>query len=297
LFRVAGSYRKPGTARAYALLVATAWALVAGLPARADDESPTEIDQKVENPIGDAWLVKIQSNTYLLEVDAFDTRRVQEIVQIQPRIPIQLTADLLLLTRPTVPLLQSQPYESSAGTLERALGFGDIELPFVLSPSTGPHWLVGGGPTFVLPTATSDQTGAGKWQAGPAAVLGWRDEQWLAALFAQQWWSFAGSGQRKNASKLKLQYFLTRYLADGWNVGMSPTIEVNWKADGGQKLTLPVGLGVGKVFKLSHDTAIQLALQLQYMPVHPDEFGREANLQLTLTPVVPPPAFLKQPLF
>jgi len=290
-------YRRPKATRGPRLLVAAALALVPGLSARAVDESPTEISQKLENPLGDSWIIKIQSNTYLLDVDSFQTRRLEEAVQIQPRISIPLTPELLLLTRPTLPVFDSNPYKSADGTLARAVGLGDLEFPMVLSPYTGPHWLFGAGPTFVLPTATSAHTGAGKWEAGPAAVAGWRDADWLLALFAQQWWSFAGSGQRANVSELKLQYFLTRYLADGWNVGMSPTIEVDWKADGGQQLTFPVGLGVGKVFKLSRDTSIQLSVQLQYMAVHPDEFGKEANLQFTITPVVPPPPFLNRPLF
>jgi hypothetical protein len=118
-------------------------------------------------------------------------------------------------------------------------------------------------------------------------------------LFGQQWWSFAGSGQRKEVSELNVQYFLTRFFRDGWSVGMSPTIRVNWKAESGQQLTFPVGLGVGKVLELAGGHAIKLGIQLQYMPIHPDEFGREANLQFTITPVlaapIPVPLFPRSP--
>ncbi|HZN50155.1 MAG TPA: hypothetical protein VFD81_05955, partial [Methylomirabilota bacterium] len=36
----------------------------------------------------------------------------------------------------------------------------------------------------------------------------------------------------------------------GWQVGMSPNIQVNWKAEPGNKLTLPIGFGAGKLFKI-----------------------------------------------
>jgi hypothetical protein len=163
------------------------------------------------------------------------------------------------------------------------------KLPIALTPNTGPSWLFGAGPTFVLPSASSRETGQGKWQAGPALVGGWRSPGWLAAVFAQQFWSFAGEQDRKTLSELKVQYFLTRYFHDGWNVGMSPTITMDWRAESGQGLTFPIGLGVGKAVKLSENFALNLSLQLQYMPVHPDEFGKQAQVEIEITPVLSPP--------
>ena len=76
---------------------------------------------------------------------------------------------------------------------------------------------------------------------------------------------------------------------------MSPTITANWKAASGQKLTFPVGLGASKVLGLADGWSVKLSLQLEYMPIHPDEFGREANVQLTVTPVAPQP--FERPVF
>lgn len=270
------------------LVVALGFAAGAG---HADDvgEVETAIDRDVENPLGRDWFVKIQSNTYLLDVESFDTHRLQPTLKIQPRLSVPLTEEWLLVTRPSWTAFESTPYTGDDGSLARADGVGDLELPFTISPELGPNWALGLGPTFVLPTATSRETGKGKWQAGPAAVAAWQDPNWLVGLFAQQWWSYAGSGMRSNVSQMKVQYFLTRYFRDGWNVGMSPTIAVNWKADRGQQLTFPVGLGVGKVLLLGDGWSVKLGLQLEVMPVHPDDFGQEANLQFTVTPVAPQP--------
>jgi hypothetical protein len=257
--------------------------------------SATAIARDAINPLGTNWLFKVESKTYWLDVADFDTHRVEQVVQLQPRVLFSLTRNLSFLTRPTLVLLESIPFEDDVGELSREVGFGDIELPTAVSPYTGPSWLFGAGPTFVFPAASSRETGQGKWQAGPALVLGWRSPRWLAAIFAQQFFSFAGEQDRKTVSELKVQYFLTRYFRDGWNVGMSPTITMNWRAESGQGLTFPLGLGVGKAVKLSETFALNLSLQLQYMPVHPDELGKEAQIQIEITPVLPP--LLEGPLF
>jgi hypothetical protein len=253
----------------------------------------TDVDREITPPVSTTPSLKLESNTYLVGIEDAHTRRVQEEIEFQPVLPLRLTDRVSLVSRPTIRLFDDKPYAGMDGSVSRAAGFGDLEIPVVLMPDLGP-WLAAAGPTFVLPTATRDALGNAKWQAGPAAVLGRRSPDWLVALFAQQFWSYAGSGDR-SVSELKVQYFLTRYLDDGWSVGMSPTIVVDWKASAGQQLTFPVGLGVGKTLRLPGGSVVKLGLQIQYMPVHPDDFGRVMNVQLSLTPVLPP--FTRHPVF
>jgi len=253
-----------------------------------------EVDRELESPISNTWSLKLQSNTYRLAIESMNKDRTEWVLQFQPLIPIPLTDRLRLVTRPTIPLLDDKPYKSDERSIERVTAFGDIELPLVLVPDTGP-WLLGAGPTFVLPTAGSTQTGKGKWQAGPAGVVGYRTGDWQAAVFAQQWWSFAGSGRRAPTSQLKAQYFLTWFFPHGWNVGMSPTITVNWKASEGNRLTFPVGMGIGKTMSFGEGHDVKFGLQVQYMPIHPDDFGQQLNVQLSVTPVIPP--LVREPIF
>jgi len=287
------------SARFHLALRALAVGLLGFPPAHADPPATTndlkEIDRELENPISKTWSLKLQSKTYLLDIASLNEHRVEEVVEFQPLIPIPLTDRLRLVSRPTVTLLDDKPHKDDQGEITYIPAFGDIELPLALVPDAGP-WLLGVGPTFVLPTAGSKQTGKGKWQAGPAGVLGWRSSDWQAAVFAQQWWSFAGSDSRPSVSELKAQYFLTRFLADGWSIGMSPTIAVDWKEESSKnRLTFPVGLGVGKTVELPGEHAVALALQVQYMPIHPDEFGQELNVQLSVTPRIAP--LIEEPLF
>lgn len=91
--------------------------------ARAEPTLGTEqqIDVDATNPLGTQWFVKLESNTYLLDVESFDTHRVQEKLELQPRAAIPLTPHAFLITRPTIALFESNPYADGA-RLERANG-------------------------------------------------------------------------------------------------------------------------------------------------------------------------------
>src|ERR1700730_10658350 len=49
---------------------------------------------------------------------------------------------------------------------------------------------------------------------------------------------------------------------------------------------ISVGLQISKVIKIG-PLPVKLAVQPQYMPVHPDLFGQKWNLQFAITPVIP----------
>jgi len=62
---------------------------------------------------------------------------------------------------------------------------------------------------------------------------------------------------------------------------------VNWYANkSGNMLTFPIGVSVAKVIKIG-PLPIRLAIQPQYMPVHPNAFGQKWNIQVTVAPVIP----------
>ena len=179
---------------------------------------------------------------------------------------------------------------------ERTTTFGDTILMENLAP--GPaiagNWLLGIGPTFILPTAASDHTGQGKWQVGPAAILGYLSKKWILGAFVQNWTSFAGDDDRPDTNQMNLQPIAAYFLPGGWSVGYSGNILANWKADGGDVWTVPVGLGVGKVVRFGR-LPVKISLAGQWMAVHPDDFGQKWNVQMTISPVIP--KLIKDTLF
>jgi len=259
----------------------------AGAAADTGDDPLTAIDRELTNPISTTPNFNLRTTTYWLSIVEYRTQRVEQTIEAEPLLPLQLTDWLWLMTRPKINLLDSKPFNNSAEMeIDRSIGVGDLQIPVVLVPSAE-HLIFGTGPTFVLPTATSDQLGDGKWEVGPAAVVGYRSARFLAAVFAQQWWSFAGSVFRDDVSKFNAQYFLTYFLPEGWSIGMSPTIMVNWKDAKSQQLTLPVGFGVGKVLKLGESITFKLGVEFEYMVIRPNNFGQRMSLQFKLTPVLP----------
>lgn len=258
------------------------------------EDSATEINKKLSNPVSSIWALQLQSNNYMLNVPSPNADRWSNEVNFQPVLPVPLTKDWNLVTRPVFTLLDAQPAPQSNGHIRTYVGFGDTIVASLLSPSDSGHWLLGVGPSFIFPTASHDQTGQGKVSAGPAGVLGYLGEHWIAFLFPQQWFSFAGTGSRATVSQMNLQYGFNYFLPDGWAIGTTPNVLIDWRADGGQQVTLPIGPTLSKVVKLGR-LPVKLQLAGQYMPIHPDEFGQKVNLQVTITPVIP--RLIEEPLF
>ena len=86
----------------------------------------------------------------------------------QPVLPVSLTKDWNLITRPVMPFYNIVPHETRPGEFARDAGLGDLALVELLSPAHSGNWILGAGPTAIFPTATSVFTGQGKWQLGPS---------------------------------------------------------------------------------------------------------------------------------
>ena len=257
----------------------------------ANSQSLDEVNKELSNPISSIWALQLQENTYWLNKP---DRNVVNL-QFQPVLPLALSDDWNLITRPVFQVMNSTPYVNESLHLHRVTGFGDTILATLLSPSpklAGP-WLLGAGPSFIFPTATNSRLGQNKWQLGPAGVFGYLGDKWLAGVFPQQWFSVGGNGSQ-TVSQMNLQYFFVYLPGDGWGIGTSPNMLVNWYASNANKVTFPIGLNISKVVKIG-PLPVKFAVQGQYMPVRPDVFGQKWNLQFAITPVIP--KLIKEPLF
>ena len=267
-----------GDPRARVVAQATGQPATAGAAA---EPSATELNQKLTNPVSDIWALSNQFNNFKLANGHWNNNW-----NFQPVLPVSLTKDWNLITRPVMPFYNIVPHETAPGEFERTAGLGDLALLELLSPAHSGNWLLGAGPTFIFPTATSKFTGQGKWQAGPGVVVGYLTKDFILGVFPQQWFSIGGDSDRPDTSQLNLQPIAAVFFGDGWNVGYSGNILANWKASSGDVWTVPIGLGVGKVVKLGR-LPVKLQLSLQYMPVRPRDSGQEWNVQVQVTPVIP----------
>lgn len=257
-----------------------------------------ELGKQLNNPVSSVWNITTQSNMYFYKGDLSPAYRGQFVFNFQPVLPIPLTENWTLIPRPVISIL-SNPYikgvNPATGSLEwsRTGGFGDIALVTLLSPNiTGV--ILGFGPTFIFPTAPTHDLGQGKFQMGPAVVLGFISKKWVGGIFPQHWWSVAGSRATPVTSQTNIQYFLVRMLPGAWQISMTPNILIDWRADGRNQVTFPIGLGFGRTFRLG-GVPVQMGLEFQWMPVYPEDFGQRFNIRFTFKPVLP--NLIKKPIF
>ena len=252
-------------------------------PAAAGD-SATEIAKKLQNPVADLISVPFQNNTNF----RFGPRRgTQDILNIQPVVPIHLNDDWNLITRTIVPLTW-QPQLAPSGTPDFGdsnFGLGNVSLSLFLSPQRPGAVIWGIGPAVLLPTATNKTLGTNQWGAGPSAVALRVSGPWVVGALVSNVWSFGGSrAAGTQVNLLTLQPFVNHNFGGGWYLTSSPIITANWAASrNDQTWTVPLGGGFGKVVKLGGKLPLNLSLQAYYNAVRPSEIGATWQLRAQAT--------------
>jgi hypothetical protein len=245
------------------------------------EPSASELNRQLTNPVSSLWSISNQFNNFELNNGHWNNNW-----NFQPVLPVSLTKDWNLITRPVMPFYNIVPHETAPGNFERAAGLGDLALVELLSPAHSGNWILGAGPTFIFPTATSEFTGQGKWQMGPSVVVGYLTKEFFIGVFPQQWWSIGGQHGRLDTNQMNLQPIATVFFGEGRSLGYSGNILADWNAPSEDVWTVPVGLGLAKVMKLGR-LPVKVQLAVQYMPVHPRISGQEWNVQVQITPVMP----------
>jgi hypothetical protein len=243
--------------------------------------SASELSRQLANPVSSVWSIANQFNAFELNNGQWNNNW-----NFQPVMPVSLTKDWNLITRPVMPFYNIVPHQTAPGEFNRATGLGDLALVELLSPANSGNWVLGAGPTAIFPTATSRFTGQGKWQLGPSAVVGYLTKEYFIGVFPQQWWSIGGQHGRLDTNQMNLQPIATLFFGKGWSLGYSGNILANWNAPSEDVWTVPVGLGLAKVQKFGR-LPVKIQLSVQYMPVHPRISGQEWNVQVQITPVLP----------
>lgn len=224
--------------------------------------SQAELAKKSQNPIASLISVPLQNNTNF-GVGEFD--RTSNILNVQPVIPTRLSEHLTLVSRTIIPIAYQPELAPGLGS---AFGLGDINYTGFFVPQTTGNFTWGVGPSLLLPTATDPVLGTGKWSAGPAAVGLVTQGRIVTGALVSQLWSFAGDGDRTDISLLTVQPFFNYNFEAGWYATTSPIVNANWLATG-EKWTVPLGGGFGRVFKIGSQP-VNVSLQAYWNVVRPE---------------------------
>jgi hypothetical protein len=233
-----------------------------------------ELAKAAQNPIANMISLPLQNNTNFGVGPGDD---VQNILNIQPVVPFNLSANWNLITRTIAPVIY-QP-ELVPGT-DSEFGLGDINTTLFFSPAKPSKLIWGLGPVLSFPTATDKVLGTDKWSAGPSAVALTIQGPWVVGALANNIWSYAGDDDRKDVNQFLFQYFINYNLADGWYLSSAPIITANWKADSDDQWTVPFGGGLGKIFRIGKQP-VNAQVQAFYNAVKPDN-GADWTLRLQL---------------
>ena len=211
----------------------------------------------------------------------------------QPLMSLRLTEKQGLIIRPMVTIVNSVPHFDQSGQSERTAGFGDTVLAFALPRSFfGGRLMVGAGPTFIFPTASTDLLSQDTWQMGPDAGAALLGKNFIAYAFVQQWFKVGGDGQDTN--QMNGTFNFTYLFANGWTVGTQPTFRSIGRRAEMTRVDVWIGPQMGKLCRCG-GTPTLFQLQVQYYPVRPSVAGPKWNIQLQVTPTIP--ALIKKTLF
>lgn len=146
---------------------------------------------------------------------------------------------------------------------KRETGLGDLNYSLFLSPVKYGKVIWGVGPSIMMPTASSDHLGSGKWSIGPTAVALTQPSWGSVGILGRQLWSVAGDNDRSHVNQTLIEPFINYNLDGGWFLITDMVMTANWRADSGNQWTVPLGGGFGKVFKIG-DQAINSRLEAYY---------------------------------
>jgi len=248
-------------------------------PQSASETGDGHLEKDVQNPVASLTLVPFQNSS---NFDAGPFNRTQNLLQIQPVIPVNISSNWKVIARIVQPVTW-QPYTNQNTGGE--YGFGDMAPDFFFSPRHPGKLMWGVGPAFTIPTASDKVLGQGKLSMGPSAVALVQPGKWTIVNLVFNVWSVAGSGSRPPVNQMLDQYFITRNLKKGWYVTSAPIITANWNASKGNVWTVPFGGGFGRVQKLGNQP-VNWKVEFFGNAVHP-QGGSSWTMRLTLALLYP----------
>jgi len=254
------------------IIIATLLVLIL-IAINAYPQSETDLAKQTQNPLSDLISIPFQSN---FDFNVGPNDRTRYILNIQPVIPFKLTDKLNLITRTILPIIYQPDVLSNSGG---NTGLGDLNFTAWFSPRTAGKFLWGVGGVMVIPTATEDTTGSDKWSAGPSVVGVYKTGPWVMGGLVSNFWSFAGNSDRADVNIFFSQLFVNYNLSQGWYLTTQPIITANWEADSGDKWTVPLGGGVGKVVRIGK-LPINTSIQAYYNVEKPELNGADWQLRV-----------------
>ena len=207
----------------------------------SNEASEAELAKKLANPLAAMISLPMQLN-YDQDFGVDDTGD-RFLMNLQPVVPISLNKDWNLISRSIVPVVTQNEFFAGAG---RQTGLGDTVQSLWFSPAkpTDKGLVWGIGPVILIPTATDDLLGGGKWGLGPTAVALRHVGSWTYGGLVNHIWSVAGSGNRNNINSTFVQPFINYITPSAVTYGLNTEASYDWES---KQWSVPVNFMVSKL--------------------------------------------------
>ena len=238
-----------------------------GILQQSHASEQSDLAEQAQNPIANLISLPLQNNT---NFNVGPDDRNQNILNIQPVYPFSIGDDWNVITRTILPVM-SQPLADG----DRQNGLGDTSFTAFFSPKDSAKLTWGVGPVVLIPTSTDDSLGAGNWGGGLSAVFLGMPGNWVVgSLFSNVW--------AQDVNLFTWQAIINYNIPNGNGLYLTsvPIMTANWEADSDNRWTIPVGGGVGKVFKIGKQPVNGQVSA--YYNVEKPKFGADWQLRLQL---------------
>ena len=188
-------------------------------------QSEEELAMQLSNPVAALISLPLQQN---FSINYRPYGGFNWTLNIQPVVPFSLNKKWNLISRTILPVATQNNIIAEGST---QTGLGDVVQSLFFSPAqpTKGGLIWGVGPVFLLPTATSDSLGGGKWGAGPTAVVLKQSGPWTYGFLVNHIWSLAGKAERSSLSLTFFQPFLSRVYDGGFSWTINSESSYSWK--------------------------------------------------------------------
>jgi len=260
-----------------ALIAAPIWAAEQSAEQPAE-HSAEDLAKAAQNPIANMISVPFQEN---INFNVGPENKTQNVLNIQPVIPISLTPNWNVITRTIVPVISQPPFGPGQ---ETEFGLGDIQFSSFFSPAKPGKFIWGVGPIAQLPTHTDDRLGSPIWGLGPTAVALRIDGPWVYGALVNNVWSLGGSDKTKYDNFLLQPIVNYNFGKTGTYLLSAPIITANWRTG---HWVVPVGGGIGQILKMFGNQPVNASLQAFYNVVNPDRLGPEWTIRFQVQLLFP----------
>ena len=248
-----------------------------GTLSRADEGgAAAEMARKLQNPLANIRAVMTDNS---IGLSTGDDEGTSYGFQLQPVYAIDMPErGFTLIPRAVIPVMGLEPGTKTRFTGEEGepagfgtdsvWGLGDSIFQLFFAPHSETGWKWGVGPQFSVATHTDEALKGPDWGAGIAGVVtGDITKQISFAGILGNHWSFDGSF---NSALIQPMMFYNLVSIPGAYVGYNAVINVDWKADGSNRWTVPLGLSIGRTLNVGNGHGLDLMIGPYYNVARPD---------------------------